>query len=276
MTRINQLDLYINYANQLSTFWRWRMNQQFWKSFDVVNEIADEIGIDREICQSALTEVQVSYIAIEENKKQLINQKNSTQDTTKILCNLYFNRLFKGVHLIWEKFPSESILVKTKMTLIEFANANHLGIAPSPKVDHASSNSEAVDVLLMNEEESIAYIGIGLSYDYLVLSLNVQCRLSGKSIEDVCKDIFSLGYIFGYVNMAYYQHGGDLEDSKKAMLCLLWVFKKLVPENAKQFHLVSIESQDDTCFNRGREIGAKEYGDYIRSKGEYTPKGLAS
>lgn len=96
------------------------MEVNFIDSFNVSNEIADEIGMERVMCQCALTESFISYKVLHAIKESMISEGASENNAIKMICNQYFDKIFSGIYLIGEKFPDEPSVITAKQVLIEY------------------------------------------------------------------------------------------------------------------------------------------------------------
>lgn len=216
--------------------------------FSCVNEMADEIGIERRIFKTALTEVGVNFAHLKGKKKSFILSGKSEMDAIKELVFLSLESASAGLGRLEAKFPNQPDIDRAKASLSRW-------------IESEAQNWERSD-----DVPSPPMIGLRL--------IEIQLTLKGRSKTSFGEDLFSLGYVFGMAEMAYFQTGGSLEDQTQALNYILLYFSHLFDEDGGALIQKAIHNQSSTEFDRGKNIGASELGKWLETQGQFKPMGL--
>ena len=93
--------------------------------------------------------------------------------------------------------------------------------------------------------------------------------------ETMENEEFALGYVFGMADMANYQFGSHGGDQSQSLGYIQKVFTETLGSRADELLQLSLNSQASGMFQKGREIGANELGEWIQSSGQKIPLGLS-
>lgn len=86
---------------------------------------------------------------------------------------------------------------------------------------------------------------------------------------------FALGYVFGMADMASYQFGARAGDQSKSLSYIQKVFTETLGSRADGLLQLALNSQASGMFQKGREIGANELGEWLQTSGQKVPMGLS-
>lgn len=89
----------------------------------VMNEIADEIGIERKIFKTALTEVQVNFAIIRNLKNQIVESGTPESEAIKELSIMCFDNAHDGLLRLEARFPNQPEINRAKSSLLRFYNS---------------------------------------------------------------------------------------------------------------------------------------------------------
>jgi len=88
--------------------------------FKVMNEIADEIGIERRIFKTSLTEARVNFAHFKNMKKVLILGELSEQEAIKELAPMCYDASMRGMQILDSKFPQTPDIERAIASLIRY------------------------------------------------------------------------------------------------------------------------------------------------------------
>lgn len=76
--------------------------------FGLANEMADEIGVERKLYKSALTEVGVNFSRFKHQRAKLIEGGANSTVSLQVLTCMYVQELIDGIQILQNKFPHMS------------------------------------------------------------------------------------------------------------------------------------------------------------------------
>lgn len=92
--------------------------------------------------------------------------------------------------------------------------------------------------------------------------------------QQVKDDDFLLGYVFGMADMANYQFNPSSHDQSQALPYIQKVFSEALGSMGDELMHQALGAQSSPLFQKGRQIGADELGDWIKSSGQKVPFSL--
>jgi len=236
---------------------------KFWinfiKSLRFMNRLADETGVDRKLYKAALTEVNANfalYMAMYDAAK---SDSRLDADPVKFLSRHLAGSALKGGLILLRRFPEQA-------SIDEFLSSLKAYIKQS---DEDSSTKEMIS-------EDDGPTESTLSSHFIIQ----QLLLSNKSSTDLAKllndDELALGYVFGFADMASYQRAGRIPQDQSLAFIHTFLGQLLEDDDrAEQLLRRAISMHSFPLFMRGRDTGASDFGDWVKTRGAKIPMGLA-
>ncbi|MEY8143245.1 hypothetical protein [Falsihalocynthiibacter sp. CO-5D18] len=106
----------------------------------------------------------------------------------------------------------------------------------------------------------------------LMLTGTTGSQFAVDSLE--IDDDFALGYLFGMADMGSYQFGPKARSEDDTLNYICRVLTIFIQADARHFLEKILERQEKEMFNVGREQGANELGDWVKSQGQSIPTTL--
>lgn len=121
----------------------------------------------------------------------------------------------------------------------------------------------------------IAVKGIDLVMQMIFMQLPL-CGLDPLSLCKKCEsDDFALGYVFGIADMGNHQFNPDASNQAAALVFIREVFVETLGGDGEDAFFRALEAQHVPKFAAGRQIGADDLGNWMRSEGKRGALGLA-
>lgn len=220
----------------------------------IVNRMADELGIERALYKSALTEEGINFAIYKIEYQAAAEAIPNGEDRIAHLARHSINPAYRGLNKIGAKFPGQPQVVSGIQALETYAR-NHglLDEEPSPE-----NSSDGTVMNLIFQQLPLC----GLDH----LSLAKKLRI----------DDFALGYVFGISEMANYQFNRDSTGQSEALSYIETVFKETLGGDGPEILEIGLSKQSAAKFAEGREQGASELGSWIKSQGQVVPLGLSN
>lgn len=103
------------------------------------------------------------------------------------------------------------------------------------------------------------------------------CGLDPLSLsEKLESDDFALGYVFGLADMGNYQFNRETNGQEVALNYILNVFVETLGSGGEGNFSRALQIQNQPEFAAGRQTGADELGNWVKSQGRTSALGLAS
>ena len=222
----------------------------------IVNLMADEIGIDRSILKTALTEEGINFGLY----KPLFRAANEAcADEQRAIAHLAhhsINDAYKGFNKLATKFPNQPEISEGLAALTAYARLH--GLIDEPALENKQP------------------IGIDTVTNLMFLQLPF-CGLDPITLsERLTLDQFALGYVFGMADMGNHQFNPNYSDQPSAITFMKGVFVETLGGNGEEHLMQSLKLQGTAEFTTGRDQGADELGLWVKSKGQRSPMGLAN
>lgn len=93
--------------------------------------------------------------------------------------------------------------------------------------------------------------------------------------ERIETDDFSLGYIFGFADMGVFQFTQDRKDQVEALAYMAAFFQRIFGVEGANAFSKALGKQTVSKFVKGRSKGAEELGEWLKTKGKFSPIALA-
>ena len=91
------------------------------------------------------------------------------------------------------------------------------------------------------------------------------------------RDFFALGYVFGLADHAAFQVAEPTPSQEQSVAFIRAVFCGMTTkEQADDLLTVALSLQQDPDFSQGRDMGASELGDWVKTQGQRVPMSLAA
>ena len=220
----------------------------------IVNRMADELGIERALYKSALTEEGINFAMYKIEFQAAAETFPNEGDRIAHLARHSINPAYRGLNKIAAKFPGQPQVASGIQALETYAR------------DHG----------LLGDEQSAES-----SSDGTVMNLIFQqlpfCGLDPLSLaKKLHTDDFALGYVFGMSDMANYQFNRDSAGQSDALAYIGTVFTETLGGDGPKLLEVALSKQSTAIFAEGREQGASELGSWLKSQGQIVPLGLSN
>lgn len=220
----------------------------------IVNRMADELGIERALYKTALTEEGINFAIYKIEFQAAADGFPNEGDRIAHLARHSINPAYRGLNKIAAKFPGQPQVASGIQVLESYAREHGL-------LDDESSAENSSDGTVMS----------------LIFQQLPFCGLDPLSLaKKLHTDDFALGYIFGMSDMANYQFNRDAKGQSDALAYIGTVFTEALGGEGAEFLEIAMSKQSTANFAEGREQGASELGSWLKSQGQVVPLGLSN
>lgn len=220
----------------------------------IVNRMADELGIERALYKSALTEEGINFAMYKIEFRAAADAFPNEVDRIAHLARHSINPAYRGLNKIAAKFPGQPQVASGVQSLETYARKHGL-------LDDEPSAESSSDGTVMN----------------LIFQQLPFCGLDPLSLaKKLHTDDFALGYVFGMSDMANYQLNKDSAGQSDAVAYIELVFTEALGGDGPELLEIALSKQSTTDFAAGREQGANELGSWLKTQGQTVPLGLSN
>lgn len=219
---------------------------------NIVNRMAKELGIERALYKSVLTEEGINFAMYKIEFQAAEDAFPNERDRIAHLARHSINPAYRGLNKIAAKFPGQPQVAAGVQALETYAR------------EHGLLNDEP------STEDRSHDTAMNLIFQQLPL-----CGLDPPSLaKKLHTDDFALGYIFGMSDMASYQFNQNSTGQSDALSYIEKVFTETLGGDGVELLERALSIQNAVNFSEGREQGASELGSWIKTKGQIVPLGL--
>ncbi|WP_108813403.1 hypothetical protein [Loktanella sp. Alg231-35] len=238
---------------------------KFWarlfKSSKFMNRLADEIGVDRQIYKSALTEVGTNFA----NYEAWFRRSSEPEaEILRELATASCEPAAAGAKRLKVKFPKEQSIDR----FLEQISRYNEGLS-SAQMEESMKTRDA-------SKATSELPGTDTAMQIIFMQLPL-CGLDPMSLCARLKhDSFALGYVFGVADMANYQFNQPLPDGQVHTLDFIrHVFVETLGGEGEERFDQALQSQAEPEFASGRQGGANDLGNWLKSRGQVHAVGLS-
>lgn len=226
-------------------------SSDFRPSLEWVDRIADEIGADRKVFASSLTEAGVNYAMWMKMFEQAADDQPDERDRLRSFALMLIPRAEQGLLQMASRFGMQPQIAELASRMEAYSSRN-------------DSNQDAGE----SPEGTVMH----LIFHQLPL-----CGLDPLSLaQKLYTDNFALGYVFGMSDMGHYQFNRNSSAQSDAIAFIGTVFTETLGSHGQELFVAAMSKQSTAIFAEGREQGASELGSWLKSQGQVVPFGLAN
>lgn len=220
----------------------------------IVNRMADELGIERALFKTALTEEGINFAMYKIEFQAAAEAFPKEGDRIAHLARHSINPAYRGLNKIGAKFPGQPQVASGIQALETYARDHGL-------LDENPSPESNLDGTVMN----------------LIFQQLTICGLDPLSLaKKLHTDDFALGYVFGMSDMANHQFNRESTGQPDALSYIGSVFTETLGGDGPELLEIALSRQSTANFAEGREQGASELGSWLKSQGQIIPLGLGN
>jgi len=97
--------------------------------FSVANEVADELGVERKLLKTALTDMRVNFAHLKAMKKMLLQANVDEIKAIKVIAIMSYDSVVDGLANLLIRFPDQPEIIRAQNALVRCYDSNDLSDA---------------------------------------------------------------------------------------------------------------------------------------------------